>query len=104
MANTFGRDILIQAPDPEKAADFYVKNLGFIITGEKPMLELSGPQINLYIEKGPPLGPVLEVTVSDVDEATERLLAEGCTVIKDEPNFPRRYMRDRYGLIYNLKS
>lgn len=88
MANTFGRDILIQSPDPEKAAAFYMESLGFTVTSEKPMIELSGPHINLYIEHGPPLGPVLEVTVANVDEATERLVAQGCTVVKDEPNFP----------------
>jgi hypothetical protein len=103
MANTFGTDILIQAPDPKKAA-FYVECLGFTITSEEPMMELRGPHINLYIERGLPLGPVLEVTGANVDEATERLLAQGCTVVKDEPNFPRRYIRDPYGLIYNLRT
>jgi Glyoxalase-like domain len=104
MANTFGTDILIQAPDPKKAAAFYVECLGFTITSEEPMMELRGPHINLYIERGLPLGPVLEVTGANVDEATERLLAQGCTVVKDEPNFPRRYIRDPYGLIYNLRT
>src|ERR1700685_1882392 len=28
MANSFGTDILIQAPDPTKAASFYVEQLG----------------------------------------------------------------------------
>jgi hypothetical protein len=32
MANRFGPDILIQAPDPKKAALFYVNHLGFEIT------------------------------------------------------------------------
>lgn len=104
MANTFGTDILIQAPDPKQASAFYVDHLGFTITSEKPMMELRGPHINLYIEEGLPLGPVLEVTVANVDEATERLVAQGSTVVKDEPNFPRRYLRDPYGLIYNLTT
>ena len=104
MANTFGRDILIQAPDPKQAAAFYVDYLGFTVTSEKPMIELGGAHINLYIEKGPPLGPVFEVTVANVDEATERLAAQGCAVVKDEPNFPRRYIRDPHGLIYNLTT
>jgi predicted enzyme related to lactoylglutathione lyase len=102
MANTFGKDILIQSADPEAAAAFYVELLGFTITAREPMLELSGPKINLYIEKGPPLGPVLEVTVEDVEEATQRLTARGCKVVKDEPDFPRRYVQDPNGLVYNL--
>jgi hypothetical protein len=26
----------------------------------------------------------------------------GCVIIKDEPNFPRCYVKDPYGLNYNL--
>jgi len=103
MANTFGTDILIQAPDPKIAAAFYIEQLGFTITGEADnMLNLHGDHINLFIERGPALGPVLEVTVADVDEARRRLVQNGCEVVKDEPDFPRCYVRDPYGLIYNL--
>jgi len=104
MANTFGTDILIQAPDPKSAAAFYVNQLGFEVTGEKPMISLHGDNINLFIEQGPPLGPVLEVTVPNVEEAKLRLVKNGCKVIKDEPHFPRVYLQDPYGLIYNLTT
>ena len=49
MANTFGTDILIQAPDPKSAAAFYVKHLGFSITPETPMLSLHGHHINFFM-------------------------------------------------------
>jgi catechol 2,3-dioxygenase-like lactoylglutathione lyase family enzyme len=105
MANTFGTDILIQAPDPKEAALFYVKQLGFEITGETPaLISLKGRNINLFIECGPALGPVLEVTVDDVEEAKRRLVESGCEIVKDEPEFPRCYVRDPFGLIYNLTS
>ena len=103
MANNFGTDILIQAQDPRKAAAFYVEQLGFEITGDVPeMVSLHGPHINLFIERGPALGPVLEVTVDSVEEAKLRLVKNGCEVIKDEPDFPRCYVKDMFGLIYNL--
>jgi predicted enzyme related to lactoylglutathione lyase len=105
MANTFGRDILIQAPDPMTAATFYVDQLGFEITGEEPnMISLHGPHINLFIERGPALGPVLEVTVDSVEAAKRRLTKRGCQIVKDEPDFPRTYVKDPCGLIYNLTS
>jgi predicted enzyme related to lactoylglutathione lyase len=105
MGNSFGSDILIQAPDPAAAASFYIEQLGFTITDENPlMIGLHGKNINLFIEPGPALGPVFEVTVSDVAEATRRLVAHGCTVVKDEPEFPRTYIEDPYGLIYNLTT
>jgi catechol 2,3-dioxygenase-like lactoylglutathione lyase family enzyme len=103
MANTFGTDILIQAEDPKKAAEFYVNALGFEITDPNPkMIGLHGKHINLFIEPGPLLGPVLEVTVQNVKDARASLEGKGCQVIKDEPHFPRCYMKDPYGLIYNL--
>jgi predicted enzyme related to lactoylglutathione lyase len=103
MANSFGTDILIQAPDPEKAAAFYVEQLEFEITANSPqMVSLEGKHVNLFIERGPLMGPVLEVTVDEVQKARERLLANGCEVIKDEPEFPRTYIKDPYGLIYNI--
>ena len=105
MANSFGTDILIQAPDPMAAASFYVEQLGFEITGEDPgMISLHGPHINLFIERGPALGPVLEVTVDSVEAAKIRLQKRGCVMVKDEPDFPRTYVRDPHGLIYNLTS
>ena len=104
MANSFGTDILIQSQDPKAAAAFYVEQLGFTITAETPMIGLHGEHINLFIEQGPPLGPVLEVTVPDVEEAKRRLLKFGCRIVKDEPEVPRCYIQDPYGLIYNLTS
>jgi predicted enzyme related to lactoylglutathione lyase len=103
MANTFGTDILIQAQDPANTASFYVKQLGFSITDETPnMISLHGAHINLFIERGPALGPVLEVTVDSVKDAKRRLVENGCEIVKDEPDFPRCYVKDPFGLIYNL--
>jgi hypothetical protein len=103
MSNTFGTDILIQSEDPIGAASFYVDQLGFQITAQTPdLISLHGPHINLFIERGPKLGPVLEVTVENVQRAKAKLQSGGCEIIKDEPEFPRCYVRDPNGLIYNL--
>jgi len=88
-----------------EAASFYVEQLGFQITDEgTELISLHGKHINLFIERGPALGPVLEVTVDSVEAAKRRLVSSGCQVIKDEPDFPRCYVKDPYGLIYNLTS
>jgi hypothetical protein len=105
MANTFGTDILIQAKDPMKAANFYVKELGFEITDKKPnMISLHGKNINFFIERGRALGPVFEVTVKSVKKTKANLKKKGSKVVKDEPDFPRCYVKDPNGLIYNLKE
>lgn len=103
MGNSFGTDVLIQAQDPKKAALFYVMQLGFEITGEQPdLISLHGENLNFFIERGVALGPVFEVTVENVEEAKARLVRNGCVIIKDEPDFPRCYIKDPYGLTYNL--
>jgi len=68
------------------------------------MISLRGAHINLFIERGPALGPVLEVTVDSVEAVRRRLVKSGCEVIKDEPDFPRCYIKDPCGLIYNITS
>jgi predicted enzyme related to lactoylglutathione lyase len=89
MANSFGKDILIQAENPRAAAAFYVEHLGFTVTGDsEQMMSLEGAKISLFIERGPALGPVLEVTVPNVEEAKARLVRNGCKIVKDEPEFP----------------
>jgi hypothetical protein len=105
MANKFGTDILIQAEDPKGAAAWYVEQLGFEVTGEdSQMMSLHGAHINLFIERGPALGPVFEVTVGNVEAAKAKLVKNGCEIVKDEPEFPRCYVKDPFGLIYNLSK
>jgi predicted enzyme related to lactoylglutathione lyase len=105
MANSFGTDILMQAEDPKSAASFYVEQLGFEITDEAPdLIGLHGEHINLFIERGPTLGPVFEVTAANVEQAKQRLVKNGCAIVKDEPDFPRCYVKDPQGLIYNLTT
>jgi len=100
VANSFGTDVPIPAPDPPQAASFDVTHLGFEITGDTPeMIGLYGKHINLFIEKGPTLGPVLEGTVKDVAESKQLLVENGCEVVKDQPDFPRCYIPDAFGLI-----
>ena len=48
-------------PASTAAAVFYVQQLGFEISDEKTnMVSLHGRHINLFIERGPALGPVFE--------------------------------------------
>lgn len=103
MSNQFGTDIIIRTPNPKEAAAFYVKNLGFNITDEtEDMISIRGRNINLFIEKGPAHGPVLEVLVEDVEATKKRLLRSGGKILLDEPHVPRVYIQDPYGITYNV--
>jgi hypothetical protein len=66
------------------------------------MISLHGGHINLSIERGPALGPVPENTAGNVEEAKQRLVKNGGEIVKDEPSLPRCYVKDSFGLIYNL--
>ena len=105
MGNAFGPDIVIQVPDPKQAASFYIEALGFEVTEDLPdLIGLRGPHINLFIERGPTLGPVLETFVEDVDAANAQVLARGGTIVKDEPEVPRCYVRDPFGVTTILRK
>ena len=56
----------------------------------------------IFAAKGRPRFNPLIVHVPDVAEAKARLLKAGCKLVKDEPQYPRCYVQDMQGLIYNL--
>lgn len=97
------RDIIIQVPDMEPALKFYADVLGL-----KPAerwahcvgFEAGG--FKLYVEQGERPGPVFEFLVPDLAAAKQRLLAAGCRIVEEDPKVPWLYMRDPYGLTFNL--
>jgi hypothetical protein len=56
----------------------------------------------LYVEKGREHGPVFEFLVSDVQAAKRRMLNACCVVQEEDPALPRCYIRDPYGVVFNL--
>ncbi len=96
MANKFGTDILIQAADPMEAADFYIGELGFEVTDKRSnMVSLHGQNINFFIERGPALGPVLEVNVkSGLRKRKRASHKRAARYIKDEPEISRCYIQE----------
>jgi hypothetical protein len=40
--------------------------------------------------------------VADVAATRDRLLAAGCTLLEEDPGLPRCYLRDPFGLTFNL--
>jgi hypothetical protein len=58
--------------------------------------------IRLYVERGKEHGPVLEFLVPDSEAAKRQLLEAGCTIVEEIPSLPRYYIRDPFGLVFNL--
>ncbi len=100
---TSSRDVLIQSDQLNEAVRFYETVLGLRVTHRsEALVGLETGSFCLYVEKGPSYGPVFEFYVSDLAVAKEKLVAAGCRVENEDPSIPRCYIRDPFGLIFNL--
>jgi len=97
------RDVLIQTEDLKTAGDFYQNVLGLtVFMREEAMIGLETGGFRLFLDKAKPYGPVFEFEVADLEAAKATLVAAGCRIENDDPSVPRCYVRDPYGLIFNV--
>jgi catechol 2,3-dioxygenase-like lactoylglutathione lyase family enzyme len=97
------RDVIIRTESLAEAERFYAEVLGFATSsrvGEIVGFETGSFQ--LYVEKGCAHGPVFEFLVADVEAMKDRLIAAGCTLIEEDRSIPRCYIRDPYGVTFNI--
>jgi predicted enzyme related to lactoylglutathione lyase len=97
------RDLLIQIDDLKVATAFYEETLGLSVFMRSPgMTGLEAGALRLFLEEGAPLGPIPEFLTPDVAALRDRLVAAGCAVVEENPAIPRCYIRDPYGMVFNL--
>jgi predicted enzyme related to lactoylglutathione lyase len=97
------RDVLIQSDVFNDAVSFYEAVLGLRVTHRsETLVGFETGSFCLYVEKGPSYGPVFEFYVSDLAIAKEKPVAAGCCVESEDSSIPRCYVRDPFGLIFNL--
>jgi catechol 2,3-dioxygenase-like lactoylglutathione lyase family enzyme len=105
MTQTFraGRDVIVRTEDSDGAQAFYEGVLGFRRVSESPtMCGYEAGAFRLYVEKGPAHGPVFDFLVRDVAAAKAAALAAGCVLLEEDPAVPRCYVRDPYGVAFNI--
>jgi len=96
-------DVMLRTQDVAAAKSYYADVLGFpIVVDVEKLLGFDLGGFVLYFEHGADNGAVFEFQVPDVAEARERLLAQGCVLLEEDPKIPRCYLRDRFGLIFNV--
>jgi predicted enzyme related to lactoylglutathione lyase len=96
-------DIIIRTEAWAQASAFYESALGLPVTHRSEnLVGFDTGVFCLYVEKGQEHGPVFEFFVPDVKAAKSKLLAAGCTVQEEDDSVPRCYIRDPYGLVFNL--
>jgi catechol 2,3-dioxygenase-like lactoylglutathione lyase family enzyme len=100
---TSSRDVLIQTNKMDEATTFYEKVLGLkVIERSKQLVGFETGSFRLFIDKGESYGPVFEFGVPNLEQAKKMLIENGCRVEIEDPSVPRCYVRDPFGLIFNL--
>jgi predicted enzyme related to lactoylglutathione lyase len=105
MSDTFkaSRDIIVRTENWSEALKFYGSVFGLPITERgKTIVGFETGSFCLYVEQGKEHGPVFEFLVPEIEAAKRQLIAAGCTVIEENPKIPRCYIRDPYGMIFNV--
>jgi catechol 2,3-dioxygenase-like lactoylglutathione lyase family enzyme len=97
------RDVICRARDLNAVKDFYAGTLGLpVVVDNAKIVGFDTGEITLYYERGERDVPVFDFLVDDVAQAKARLTAAGCEVIEENPAIPRVYVRDPFGLVFNI--
>jgi catechol 2,3-dioxygenase-like lactoylglutathione lyase family enzyme len=97
------RDVIFRTDNWSDVIHFYGSVLELpIVYQEANMVGFETGAFRLYVERGADHGPVFEFLVPDVEVAKRQLLAAGCTIVEEDPSVPRCYIRDPFGLVFNL--
>ncbi len=99
------REVIIRTLDFDGAVEHYQRTLGLARSYESPtIVGFETGSFCLYIERGEPHGPVFEFVVPDVAAPRAQLLKSGCTLVEENDSMPRCYLRDPYGITFNIRK
>ena len=97
------RDVIIRTEKWPDVVDFYRSVLGLPVAyQDAKIVGFETGSFRLYVEKGKEHGPVFEFLVPDVEAAKSKLLTAGCVVVEEDSSVPRCYVKDPYGLVFNV--
>jgi len=97
------RDVILRIRNWTEAVQFYESTLGFkVIHRSDSMVGFETGAFVLYVEKGAAHEPVFDFLTPDVQAAKSRLLSAGCALVEEDPSVPRCYLKDPFGLVFNL--
>jgi catechol 2,3-dioxygenase-like lactoylglutathione lyase family enzyme len=100
------RDVILRTKKMGEAAAFYETTLGLKPTMRREgMVGFETGAFQLFVEDGAPAhGPVFDMLVPSLQAAKEKLLAAGCTIQEEDASVPRCYIRDPFGLVFNIEQ
>jgi catechol 2,3-dioxygenase-like lactoylglutathione lyase family enzyme len=97
------RDVIIRTRNWSEAVRFYAGVLGFCVSSRAAgMVGFETGAFRLYVEAGEAHAPVFDFLVADVPATKARLISVGCVLVEEDASIPRCYLRDPFGLVFNL--
>jgi predicted enzyme related to lactoylglutathione lyase len=97
------RDVILRTHSLAAAKAYYHDVLGLpLVADSERLVGFDTGAITLYFELGDDNGQVFDFLTDDMAAAKAKLLAAGCVVVEDNPSIPRCYLRDPFGLTFNL--
>ena len=104
MRFTMSPNIAVRTKKFSDAVDFYSSVLGFPNrSNDRALGDHDASPLNLFVIEDDEIGGlVMELFVEDIETAREELLANGCEVIRWRGKGQDCYVRDPFGVIFNL--
>jgi catechol 2,3-dioxygenase-like lactoylglutathione lyase family enzyme len=103
MPFKFSRYVCIQTSDQQSAVDFYARILDTTpIRREGYSPQFDAGMYRLFVDEGQPIGPILEFLTPDLDVAHAELVEAGCTILRWDGKGGPCYVRDPFGMVFNL--
>jgi predicted enzyme related to lactoylglutathione lyase len=104
MSYQMSSNIAVRTDRLAEAITFYTQVLGFEIRStDNDSADIDASPIRLFvIEDHEITGAVMELIVQDLETAREELVAQGCKVLRWRGKGQDCYIRDPFGVIYNL--
>jgi len=97
------RDVIIRTNRLESAKAFYQNVMGFeLFEQTERLLGFETGSFRLFVEAGSAHGAVFDFVVDDISDAKMQLVEHGCSVEEENPSVPRLYLRDPFGLVFNI--
>ena len=97
-------NIAVRTERYQEAIDFYSRVFGFQNRSDNPQLgDFDANPLNMFVIEDHELeGVIHELFVEDLEKAREELVKNGCQVIRWRGKGQDCYIRDPFGVIYNL--
>lgn len=97
-------NMAVHVTDLERARDFYGGTLGFRLVEERAgQLVFDTGVLTLFVNQDDLVRPfVPALAVPSYDEAKEQLLAAGCRILREWPEYRALYFEDPFGIVMDI--